>query len=195
MKTLQVDERTRLRPVRPADAEALFALTDANRAHLREWLPWLDSIRTAKDTEKFIRSCVERARLTGAFTGVIEHGGELCGVAGYNWVDTANRACEIGYWLSADRVGGGIMTRCCRALIAHAFQVVNVNRVNIPAAVGNLRSRAIPERLGFTQEGVLRDAEWLYDHYVDHALYSLLRRDWEKGPAEEKGEGRATGGR
>ncbi len=184
MKTLHVDTRTRLRPVRPADATALFALTDTNRVHLREWLPWLDSILTEKDTEVFIQACVERARQTGAFTGVIEHEGECCGVAGYNWIDARNRACEIGYWLSVDHLGRGIMTGCCRALITHAFEGVELNRVNIPAAVGNLRSRAIPERLGFTQEGVLRDAEWLYDHYVDHALYSLLRGDW---PAEPRG--------
>ena len=188
MKTLQVDARTRLRPVRPADAKALFALTDASRAHLCEWLPWLDAIRTEKDTAAFIRACVERSQQTGAFTGVIEHRGELCGVAGYNWIDAANRACEIGYWLSVDHVGRGIMTGCCRALITHAFEEIKLNRVNIPAAVDNLRSRAIPERLGFTQEGVLRDAEWLYDHYVDHALYSLLRRDWQK--AGGGGDGR-----
>jgi len=188
VKTLQIDARTRLRPVRRADAEALFALTDANRAHLREWLPWLDAIRTEKDTEAFVQACVERARQTGAFTGVIEHEGEPCGVAGFNWIDPANRACEIGYWLGTAYVGRGLMTGCCRALIAHAFEVAKLNRVNIPAAVDNLRSRAIPERLGFTQDGVLRDAEWLYDHYVDHALYSLLRRDWRDGQAAADGK-------
>ena len=120
MKTLQVDARTRLRPVRSGDAKVLFALTDANRAHLREWLPWIDATRTEKDTGTFVQDCVERAGQTRAFTGVIEHRGELCGVAGYNWIDAANRACEIGYWLSADHVGRGIMTGCCRALIAHA---------------------------------------------------------------------------
>ncbi|MBW2414007.1 MAG: GNAT family N-acetyltransferase [Deltaproteobacteria bacterium] len=186
MKTLHVDSRTRLRPVRRTDAKALFALTESNREHLRAWLPWLDAIRSEKDTETFIAACVERARQTGAFTALIEHEGRACGVAGYNWIDAANHACEIGYWLDRDHIGRGIMTGCCRALIAHAFDVVELNRVNIPAAVGNRRSRAVPERLGFTQEGVLRDAEWLYDHYVDHALYTLLRRDWEAPQAGQE---------
>ena len=50
----------------------------------------------------------------------------------------------------------------------------------IHCAVGNRRSRAIPERLGFTQEGIARDAEWLYDHYVDLVTYSLLAPEWSK---------------
>ena len=104
-----------------------------------------------------------------------------CGVIGYNWIDPANRACEIGYWLAESHVGRGLMKRACATLIAYAFETLLLNRVNIPVAVGNARSRAIPEGLGFDHEGVRREAEWLYDHYVDHALYALLRRDWRAG--------------
>jgi ribosomal-protein-serine acetyltransferase len=50
--------------------------------------------------------------------------------------------------------------------------------VEVRAAPGNRRSRAIPERLGFRQEGILRDAEWLYDHYVDLVVYAMLADDW-----------------
>lgn len=180
---LSVDADTILRPLCESDAEPLFALTEANRAHLREWLPWLDAIATVDDTREFIRACADRARRTGAFAALIESRGEPCGVVGYNWIDPANRACEIGYWLAESHVGRGLMTRACRALVEHAFGTLLLNRVNIPAAVGNARSRAVPERLGFHQDGLLRDAEWLYDHFVDHALYTLLRRDWEGADA------------
>ncbi len=174
---LRVNDATTLRPLCAADAGALFALTDANRSHLREWLPWLDAVTSVGDTREFIRACDERARRSGAFTALIETGGEPCGVIGYNWIDSTNRACEIGYWLAESHVGRGLMKRACAALITHAFETLLLNRVNIPVAVENARSRAIPEALGFAQEGVLREAEWLYDHYVDHALYTLLRRD------------------
>jgi ribosomal-protein-serine acetyltransferase len=50
-------------------------------------------------------------------------------------------------------------------------------------AVGNTKSRAVPERLGFVQEGILHDAEWLYDHYVDLVIYSILKAAWVKPPA------------
>jgi len=70
------------------------------------------------------------------------------------------------------------MTRCCRVLVDHAFEVLGLNRVAIPSAVGNKRSRALGQRLGFKEEGVIRDAEWLNDRFVDHAPYAVLKRDW-----------------
>ena len=48
-------------------------------------------------------------------------------------------------------------------------------------AIENTRSRAIPERLGVTQEGVLRRANWLYDHFVDLAAYSMPAAEWQRG--------------
>ena len=70
------------------------------------------------------------------------------------------------------------MTASCRSLINYAFTILNLNRVVITCATANERSCAIPLRLGFTHEGIARDAEWLYDRFVDHDLYALLRRDW-----------------
>jgi ribosomal-protein-serine acetyltransferase len=69
------------------------------------------------------------------------------------------------------------MSASCRAVIAHGFGALGLHRVSIRCAVENRRSRAIPERLGFTFEGVARGSEWLYDHFVDHAIYGLLRTD------------------
>lgn len=71
------------------------------------------------------------------------------------------------------------MTASCRALINRAFGELDLHRVMILCATENRRSRAIPERLGFTLEGVAREAEWLYDHFVDLAIYGLLRTDEE----------------
>ncbi len=70
------------------------------------------------------------------------------------------------------------MTAASQALVSHAFDHAQLNRVEIRCATGNDKSRAIPVRLGFREEGLLRDAEWLYDHFVDHIVYAMLSRDW-----------------
>lgn len=185
MTEITIDDDLMLRAVREEDAETLFQLVDANREYLREWLPWLDVNTEVEHTRGFIRSaCQQFDDNLGPTYAIIFHG-RIVGVVGYHPIRWNNKSVEIGYWLSHDHAGQGIMTRCCRALVEQAFQVLGLNRVTIPAAVGNGKSRAIPERLGFKNEGVIRDAEWLHDHYVDHVLYAMLKREWngEQSPA------------
>jgi ribosomal-protein-serine acetyltransferase len=76
------------------------------------------------------------------------------------------------------------MTAACRAFVSHAFHTLKLNRVTIECASGNTRSRGIPERLGFTFEGVIRGAEWLHDHFADHAIYGLLKGDQLHGDSK-----------
>lgn len=64
-------------------------------------------------------------------------------------------------------------------MVDYAFNELNLNRVEIRCAVENKKSRAIPERLHFVNEGCIRQAEWLYDHYVDHIVYGMLKEEWK----------------
>jgi ribosomal-protein-serine acetyltransferase len=173
-----IDTTTRLRPVRLADASLLFRLVHANRAHLREWTPWVDGCQSESDQVSFITAAVERGQAGLGAVWLVERGDTVCGVAGFNWVEPLNRVCEVGYWLAADHQGRGIMTACVGRLVRHAFEDLGLNRVTLPVAVENRRSRAIAERLGFRIEGTLREAEWLYDHFVDHVLYTQIRSEW-----------------
>jgi ribosomal-protein-serine acetyltransferase len=74
--------------------------------------------------------------------------------------------------------GKGLVTKTCRALIDYAFNELGLNRMIISCATENQKSRAVPERLGFTQEGILRQSEWLRDHFVDMVVYGLLASEW-----------------
>ena len=86
------------------------------------------------------------------------------------------RVC-IGYWLAADFQGLGIMTKTCAYLVNYCFDKLNMNRVEIRCASQNYKSQAIPKRLGFKEEGTLRAVEYLYDHFVDHIVYSQLKKE------------------
>jgi ribosomal-protein-serine acetyltransferase len=173
-----VDERTVLRPISDSDVQPLFEAVDRNRAHLRRFLPWLDSTREAADIEAFRTRTLEQERDGIGLTRVIETAAAIGGIVGFNHIDLFNRRAELGYWIDRTLEGRGICRQSCSALIRYAFEELDLNRIAIAAAVDNRRSRALAERLGFTQEGVRREAEWLYDHFVDHAMYGLLRREW-----------------
>lgn len=99
---------------------------------------------------------------------------------GFHQVDWDNRSTSIGCWIGEKHQGRGVATNSCRALMDIAFHEYHLNRVEIQCAVTNHRSRSIPEKLGFVLEGCRREAEWLYDHFVDHAVYGMLSRDWEE---------------
>lgn len=97
---------------------------------------------------------------------------------GLNEIDWANRSTKIGYWLDAGHQGKGTMTRASEALVQHAFTDLEFNRVEIEVAVRNTRSRAIPERLGFTFDGIRREAQYLYGRYEDIAVYGMTAAEW-----------------
>ncbi|HYW13968.1 MAG TPA: GNAT family protein [Longimicrobium sp.] len=171
-------DELRLELLQPHHAESLFRAVDENRAHLRQWLPWVDGTRSPDDSLAFIRRTQKQFGANEGFQTVLMVRGEVAGMIGHTGIRWERRATGLGYWLAEKHEGRGFMTRACRAYVDHAFGELGLNRVEIRAATGNGRSRAIPERLGFTLEGVPRDAEWLYDGFVDHAVYGLLAREW-----------------
>jgi ribosomal-protein-serine acetyltransferase len=179
---------SRLRLLNEADAEPLFQVIDRDRAHLRQWLPWVDSSRGPDDIRAFIRTSRERFARNDAFDAAIEADGALVGAIGLHDLNRVDRRTKIGYWLAATAQGRGLMTAACRAVVNHVFVEMKLNRVEILCATGNTRSRRIPERLGFTQEGIARQAGFWYDHDVDLVVYAMLAEEWPRragsAPAE-----------
>lgn len=167
-----------LRELREDMAGEIFAVVDRNRAHLREWLPWVDGSLEPADTRRFLRSTVE-SRQDGRTLGyAIYEEGVLRGIIGAHDINKTDANLKIGYWLSKDACGRGLMTRAVRAMLRIAFERLEMERVEIHCGAGNQPSCAIPERLGFRFEGVLRHAQRLNGRFIDHRLYAMLREEW-----------------
>lgn len=175
---IRVDDDIELRIYEERHAQEVAEVIDQNRAYLRQWLPWVDDSRTVEDSRVFIRSALRQFADNEGFQLGIWYRGKFAGGIGYHPINWANRKVEIGYWLAEPMQGKGIMTKACQTLIAYAFDELGLNKVEIHCATGNIRSCAIPKRLGFTQEGILREGEWLYDHFVDLAVFGMLAREW-----------------
>ncbi|WLR51897.1 GNAT family protein [Bacillus tianshenii] len=176
----KINEQLSLKLIDTPDAEAVFGLTERSREDLRTWLPWLDGTTKVEDTEGFIQHCLQGFVERKSLTSVIIFKQEIVGVAGFNLIDWTNKIAYIGYWLGKEYQGKGIMTQVAEALTDYAFGELKMNKVEIRAAEGNRSSRAIPERLNFVQEGRIRQAEWLYNHYVDHVVYGVLKEEWKR---------------
>jgi ribosomal-protein-serine acetyltransferase len=175
----KLSENKELRLLEEHHAQELSDLTDRNREYLRAWLPWVDSSRTVEDRKKFIRDSLKQFAENKGFVAGIWYEGRLAGVIGYDPIDWENRSTEVGYWLGEEYQGKGLATDACRALVDHAFGELGLNRVSIACATENKKSCAIPERLGFRREGVKHQAEWVYDHFVDHVVYAALASKWQ----------------
>ncbi|HLU22841.1 MAG TPA: GNAT family protein [Bacillaceae bacterium] len=180
MFTLKVNDEIYLRQIALQDAEAVFQLTDQSREYLREWLPWLDQTTRLEDTKNYIEFSIEGFDNHKSMNNVIVYKDNIVGIAGFNELDWTNKIAYVGYWMGKGYQGHGIMTKVVEALTDYAFSQLKFNRVEIRAAVENKKSRAIPERLGYKLEGCVRQVEWLYDHYVDHAIYGVLENEWKK---------------
>ncbi len=183
MFALDVNPQIRLKLLDTRDSGDLFNLIDSQRPYLGAWLPWVKHVQAVEDSETFIKKSARAWKAgTALHLGVI-YCHHLSGMIGYHELDDANRSASIGYWLSDDHQGNGIMLRSCAALIEYGFTRSHLHRIEIRCAGGNQASRAIPERLGFLQEGVHRDAELLDAGFVDHVCYGLLAPDWTGIPA------------
>jgi ribosomal-protein-serine acetyltransferase len=160
-----------------ADARELHGLIEANRAHLARWLPWAAG-QTFEDTLDFIRGTRSQAKENEGFQTAIVTAKGIAGVIGYVSLDWANRSTRVGYWLDEGQQGRGTMTAAVRQLADHALTAWRLNRVEIIVATGNRRSRAIPERLDFREEGTLRQFQLVGGRYLDCISYSMLAADW-----------------
>lgn len=175
---IAVDDGVELRPLRLEDAELLYVAVAVNRERLEEWLPWPPTIRSAADEAAFIRQTLDWMREGTGLGCAITVDRDLAGGIGLHKIDSVNRSAEIGYWLAEGFVGRGLMTRSTQALTSFVFESLGLHRVVIRAATGNVRSRAIPMRLGFTHEGTQREAGLLNGEFVDLEVYSMLAAEW-----------------
>ena len=177
-RVIPVGPGMELRPVTVADAPALMSVIDRNRTRLSEWLLWATPEYSEADLRAFLVKRENEHLAREALTTTIWCDGVLAGSIAMHQIDWLRRNTSIGYWLDLRHKGRGVATQACRALVTEAFSAYGLHRVEIRCAARNERSAAIPRRLGFREEGVLREAEPLHGKFVDLRLFSMLASEW-----------------
>ncbi len=177
---IKINETTWMELTSVSHAPSLFDAVEINREHLGRFLSWVSGMRSVENFIDYTSNC-EALYLQGReISFVIFHEGKLAGRIGLHQIDVPNKQAFIGYWLTSEAEGKGIITDACRTLIKYGFETLGLHRLELRAAVDNIRSLAIAPRLGFNKEGILRQAEWVNGTSHDLAVFSLLRQEWSQ---------------
>src|SRR5215831_873583 len=155
-------------------AEALFRLQEHNRPRLEAWMPFMDSLRSVEDVSRFIRAGLERFGSERGLSAGIWWQGELAGWIGMRVHEDGYGT--LGYWIGGEHEGKGLATRAVLSLVAYAFDVLKLARIEIRCEPTNTRSIAVAERAGFMREGLLRDAICIRGLPQDLVLFARVAR-------------------
>jgi ribosomal-protein-serine acetyltransferase len=175
---IHVNEKIVLKLRNEDDVEKMFELVDNNREHLQPWFPWVDTTLTTDDSREFILKCHEKFIGKKALDLGVWYDGVLVGSMGFHTIKQEHDWAEIGYWVAKEYEGKGIITACTKAIIEYGFNELNLHRIQIRCDSLNLKSKAIPERLGFTYEGTTREDHKRNGMYSNGLIYGLLRNEW-----------------
>ncbi len=159
----------------------LFALIQKNKDHLKAgFLPWVDQINMYEDTlENHHKKATQWAEKECFSYNIIDKTtdkliGDIASVK-LSWSDSS---VEIGYWLSKDFTGRGLMSEAVKIFENHLFEN-GFNRIVISASSKNIPSIKIAEKNNYTLEGILRQAKIVFNQYHDMHIFSKLRHKWE----------------
>jgi ribosomal-protein-serine acetyltransferase len=175
-----VTERLVLRPPRRGDLAALDAAIAETLDDLVLWLPWAHPGHQRADTRRYLRGA-RLARVQGTaleFLIAARESGEVIGVVSLHRLDPSRRSAGLGYWVRRSRQGSGFATEAAGAITGEGFRRLGLHRIEAHVATENRRSQRVPEKLGFTREGIAREIELVNGRWLDHVQYSLLARDF-----------------
>ena len=139
-------------------------------------MAWASSSSLENATE-YVRRAEAGWTEWNSWAFVIFFGDEVAGAMGLDRYDELWKLCNLGYWVRTDLAGRGIATEAGRAALDFAFERVGVNRVELTAAVDNVASQRVAEKLGFRREGMKREGTMVDGRGVDCYLYGLLASD------------------
>lgn len=152
-------ERLVIRMPKPGDGKVVYDAMMASMNELKQWLPFAQKEQTEQDVELNIRSAhisfLKREDLR--LLVFLKETGEFIASSGLHRINWSVPKFEIGYWIDSRFSGKGYMTEAVKGISEFAFHELKARRVEIRCDVRNLKSRAIPERLGFTLEGILKN--------------------------------------
>ncbi|MEC2056453.1 GNAT family N-acetyltransferase [Peribacillus psychrosaccharolyticus] len=157
-------------------------------AELSKWLPFAQEIPPVEETESNLRNAHIKFLARESFRFLIFHKetDEYIGTSSIHNIDWEVKSGDIGYWIDKKYSGNGYMTEAIKRLTDLGMNQLGFNRLEIRCEAANVKSQAIPEKLGFKLEAVLKnedlsaDGKTLTDTYV----YGMIMKDYEEASVQ-----------
>lgn len=176
---IKVGPRLTISRLTREDVDVYHDMVETNYAYLSQWLQFITA-PTYEESQRMVNHLVQENAQQKSLHFLIYYQGQAVGMISYNMINKLDGVAEIGYWLIEEAQGQGIVTQCLKFLIDYAFNQLIMAKVLIFIAADNLKSRELPEKLGFRKEGILRQQQVLNDKRHDLIIYGLLVKEWEE---------------
>jgi len=179
-------QRLVIRCWKPEDAALLNQAVKESQEHLKPWMPWASGeIPSLQERIGWLRTCRGNMDLDHDFIyGIFDP--EEKRVLGGTGLHTrlGKGALEIGFWIHKDFINQGYATEVSAALTKVAFEIMQVNRVEIHCDPENVRSAAVPPKLGYTLEAILKQrVETGEGTWRDSMIWTLTAGEYPTSPA------------
>lgn len=176
----RVTSRLVLRPFRRRDVGPLEDAVRTSLADLQPWLPWANGYDKGV-AQRFVRESLSAWNDGRAYDFAIrfpEDPDYHVGNVSVWYVSPQNRIGEIGYWIRSGHTDQGIGTEATARVLQIGFEELDMHKIVLRIATGNLGSERIAAKLGFLREGLLREEVKVGSTWLDHTIWSLLENEW-----------------
>ncbi|MEH7011107.1 GNAT family N-acetyltransferase [Neobacillus niacini] len=166
-------------PLQAGDEEIVSQAIKDSFYELKSWLSLFQEPPTVEETEIMLRNAHINFLKRESFRFLIfdKGGSEFIGTTSLHGINWDIPKCEIGYWINTKYSGNGYMTEAVKELADFGLNYFKFRRIEIRCESTNLKSRAIPEKLGFVLEGTLRNDDLSADgsKLTDTCVYSIVK--------------------
>lgn len=173
---ISVRDRLSLRSLALNDFLPLWLLIESNRNYLQKWLPWVETTTSIEKTRHFVQGALLYAKQNREFHWGIFEDELLVGLIGLHHVDWDCFSATLGYWLSEDRQGEGIMTSSIQTLVPSLHQDMHLKTLEIHVIPENAPSIQVAENSGFTYRKTVHQAEQVNENWQDHLIFEHLTK-------------------
>jgi len=175
-----VDGDILVRPLELTDEQSLFEAVRESIPEVSPWLGWCHENYSIEETREFLRSRADKSQGDEWYSfGVFERngGGRFLGGVGLNFINRVHQFGNLGYWVRTSVAGRGVASKASRLVARFGFEELGLHRIEILAAVSNVASQRVAEKIGAAREGVLRKRLLIRGESQDAVMFSLVPED------------------